>query len=96
MMRIRIYDSYYKIFKFHNFTEASVNCIKPIITYILQNKCISRKNFSFNRSYAYHMICPHSKILKGPVKLIQRVKIAHPFLHVMHKLLHPVLFSLSR
>ena len=32
---------------------------------------------------------------KGPVKLIQRVKIARSFLHVMSKLFNPIIFSLS-
>ena len=32
---------------------------------------------------------------KGPVKLIQWVKIAHSFLHVMSKLFDLIIFSLS-
>ena len=32
---------------------------------------------------------------KGPVKLIQWVKITHSFLHLKSKLFHPVIFSLS-
>ena len=32
---------------------------------------------------------------KGPVKLIQRVKIAHSFLHVMSRLFNHTIFSLS-
>ena len=33
---------------------------------------------------------------KGPVKLIQRVKIAHSFIYLTSKLFHPIIFSLSR
>ena len=39
---------------------------------------------------------PLGKLNKGPVKLNQHVKIAHSFLHVMSKLFHSIIFSLSR
>ena len=37
-----------------------------------------------------------ASVAKEHMKLIQQVKIAHSFLHVMSKLFYPIIFSLSR
>ena len=58
---------------------------------LIRSQLQSEEEFTDQRS-SYVKLCSP----KGPVKLIQRVKIAHSFLHVMSKLFHSIILSLSR
>ena len=47
-------------------------------------------NYTLTQRNPYNFCICQFVVLKGPVKLIQRVKIAHSFLHVMSELFHPI------